>query len=81
MKYSKNPILGSLIRNTLKFLPWQLGHMSVISGVNNGFESNYVMILNSLAILLPAVYIAMVMIRKDHRHIPDFLANSYVVVN
>src|SRR5690554_7959682 len=25
--YSKNPLIGSLIRNTLKFLPWQFGHI------------------------------------------------------
>jgi hypothetical protein len=81
VKYLKNPILGSLIRNILKFLPWQLGHMAVISGIYNGFESYYVMIINSLSILLPIIYIAMVMIRKDHRHIPDFFADSYVVVN
>jgi RDD family len=79
--YLKNPIIGSLIRNILKFLPWQFGHMSVIRGIYNGFESYYVMIVYGLAVLLPIIYIGMAMIRKDHRHIPDIVAKSYVIVN
>ncbi|MDF2536909.1 MAG: hypothetical protein K0R18_3071 [Bacillales bacterium] len=81
VKYLKNPTLGSLIRNILKFLPWQLGHMAVISGIYNDFESYYFMILYSLSILLLILYITMVVIRKDHRHTPDFFADSYVIVN
>mgnify|MGYP000937102284 CR=1 FL=1 len=79
--YLNNPIMGSLIRNIFKFLPWQLGHMAVISGIYNGFESWYVIILYGLAILLPIVYIAMIAFRKDHRHIPDLLAASFVTLN
>lgn len=79
--YSGNPIMGSIIRNILKFLPWQLGHMSVIRGIYNGFESCYVIIFNGVAILLPIIYIGMVVTRKDHRHIPDLLARGYVIVN
>lgn len=36
--YKGNPIKGSIIRNTLKFLPWQFGHMSTINGIYNDFD-------------------------------------------
>ena len=81
IKYLKNPIISSIFRNILKFLPWQLAHMAVIAGIYNGYESTYIMIFNVLSILLPIIYIGMVVFRKDHRHIPDLLSNSYVVVN
>lgn len=80
VKYSKNPIIGSIIRNVFKFLPWQLGHMAVIRGIYSGFDSCYVILFYGLAILLPIVYIGMTLVRNDHRHIPDLLANSYVDV-
>jgi uncharacterized RDD family membrane protein YckC len=79
--YLKNPIISSTIRNIMKFLPWQLAHMAVIRGIYNGFESHYVTIFYALSILLPIAYIVMVMIRKDHRHIPDLLAKSCIVVD
>lgn len=80
VKYSKSPIVGSILRNVFKFLPWQLGHMAVIKGIYNGFELDSVMYLNGLAILLPIIYIGMVVVRSDHRHIPDLVARSYVDV-
>ncbi|HLV09579.1 MAG TPA: hypothetical protein VKY40_05180, partial [Halanaerobiales bacterium] len=80
VKYKRDPIIGSIIRNVLKFLPWQFGHMAVIRGIYNGFESYYVKIFYGLAILLPVIYTGMVLLRKDHRHIPDILAKSNVEV-
>lgn len=79
LKYLENPIYSSIIRNILKFLPWQLGHIAVIKGIYNGFGSYFVMIAYVLSILLPFIYIAMVLFRKDHRHIPDILSKSYVI--
>lgn len=77
--HSNKAITGSLIRNVLKFLPWQLGHVAVIKGIYNGFESLDVIILYGLAIILPIIFMGMVMLRTDHRHIPDILAQSFVV--
>ena len=31
-------VQASLIRNTIKFLPWQLGHMGTIHGVYSEFD-------------------------------------------
>ena len=39
VKYNGSPIRGSIIRNVLKFLPWQLGHMSTIHGIYTGFDT------------------------------------------
>ena len=39
VRYRNNPIRGSIIRNVLKFLPWQLGHISTIRGMYYGYDS------------------------------------------
>ena len=78
VKFGKNPIVSSILRNALKFLPWQLAHMAVIGGVYDGFESPNLMIVT---LVLPVIYIAMVVLRKDHRHIADIVSGSYVVRN
>jgi len=79
VRYQHNPIRGSIIRNVLKFLPWQLGHMSTIRGMYYGYESGLTLVLCGLAMSLPVVYILMVVISKDHRHLPDIMAGSIVV--
>lgn len=77
--YDGNPLWGSIIRNTLKFLPWQLGHMSTINGIYDGFNSPFSLICLSLSIALVALYILAVLIRKDQRHPADLVARSMVV--
>lgn len=77
--YKANPLWGSMIRNTLKFLPWQLGHMSTINGIYNGFNTPFSIVYLSLSIGLAAVYILSVFIRSDQRHPADLLAKSMIV--
>ncbi|TVT27651.1 RDD family protein [Salinicoccus cyprini] len=77
--YRGNPVAGSLIRNTMKFLPWQFGHMSTISGIYNGFDTPFYITFYALSMILVIVYIGMVFVRKDHRHPGDILAGSTVV--
>lgn len=79
--YKGSPIKGSIIRNTLKFLPWQFGHMSTINGIYNDFDTHFSMIFLALSMGLSIVYILMVFIRKDNRHLADILAGSKVVIN
>lgn len=76
--HQRAPLRGSIIRNIGKFLPWQLGHMSVIRGMFQGFEGVFVWVTYGLAIFLPILYIGMVLFRKDHRHLPDLLAGTKV---
>ncbi len=77
VKFGKYPLVGSILRNALKFLPWQLAHMAVIGGVYDGFESASLLIVT---LILPVIYIGMVIFEKDHRHIADIVSGSYVVV-
>lgn len=79
VSYKQQSWLGSLLRNVMKFLPWQLGHFAVIKGVfTENFTLPAVLIPYILAIALPVIYILMVAVRKDHRHLPDMIGQSQV---
>lgn len=81
VNHSLSPLVSSFIRNTLKFLPWHLGHYAVIRGVYvQDFFRGDVFIPYVLALLLPIIYILMVGLRKDHRHLPDMAARDYVIM-
>ena len=75
--YEKKTIQASLIRNAIKFLPWQIGHMSAIHSVYSGFDLIY-FILCYTSILFLAVLLAMSIFRKDKRHLGDLLAHTQV---
>ena len=75
--YKKKTVQASLIRNAIKFLPWQIGHMSAIHSVYNGFDLLY-FILCYTSILFLVVLLAMSIFRKDKRHLGDLLAHTQV---
>ena len=75
--YQKKTIQASFIRNLIKFLPWQLGHMGTIHGVYSDFDLISI-ILSSLATLLALLLLAMAIFRKDKRHLGDLLAHTQV---
>ena len=75
--YQKKTVQASLIRNTIKFLPWQLGHMGTIHGVYSEFDLLSI-ILSFLATLLAVLLLAMTVFRKDKRHLGDLLAHTQV---
>ena len=77
--YRDMPMVRSLVRNTLKFLPWQLGHMSTINGIYTDFGTPFSMVFFFLSMTLPIIYILMASIRKDHKHLADLLAGSQVM--
>lgn len=79
--YKDSPMKRSFIRNVIKFLPWQLGHMSTINGIYNGFDTPFSMVFFILSMALTISYILMVFIRKDNRHLGDFVAGSKVIKN
>lgn len=79
VKYAGNPVKGSAIRNILKFLPWQFGHLSVIKGIYSGFDSIFVFIFYGSALILPLTYILMVTFRKDRRHLADLFSGSEII--
>lgn len=75
--YQKKTVQASLIRNTIKFLPWQLGHMATIHSVYSGFDLSYNVLYYS-SILLLVLLLAMTIFRKDKRHLGDLLAHTQV---
>lgn len=79
--YKGNPMIGSLVRNSLKLLPWQFGHMSTISGIYNGFDTVFSIVFFSLSMGLSLLYITMAFFSKNNRHLADLIAGSTVVKN
>ena len=75
--YKKKTVQASLLRNTIKFLPWQIGHMGTIHGFYSEFDFLSI-ILSILATLLAVDLLAMVVFRKDKRHLGDLIAHTQV---
>ena len=75
--YQKKTVQASLIRNVIKFLPWQLGHMGTIHGFYSEFDVLSIILSNS-ATLLAVLLLAMTLFRKDKRHLGDLLAHTQV---
>ena len=75
--YKKKTVQASLLRNTIKFFPWQIGHMGTIHGFYSEFDSLSI-ILSFLATLLAVALLAMMVFRKDKRHLGDLIAHTQV---
>lgn len=72
-------LAASLLRNVFKFLPWQLAHTGVIHGMYTNFDlSAFVFIYGSM--ILALIMLLMGLIRKDKRHLGDFIAGTQVQV-
>ena len=75
--YKKKTVQSSLIRNAIKFLPWQIGHIGTIHGFYSEFDFLSI-ILSFLATLLAVALLAMMVFRKDKRHLGDLIAHTQV---
>ena len=78
--YQKSPLSSALIRNSIKFLPWQLGHMGTISGIYSNYTSLFGHICTFLSLGLLILLLVMAIKREDKRHLGDLLAGSQVVM-
>lgn len=78
--YQKKSIQASLVRNCIKFLPWQIGHMGTIRGLYTGFDS-LAITLSTISLALGILIFSMTLLRKDKRHLGDLLAHTQVQVN
>ena len=67
----------SVIRNIVKFLPWQIGHMGTIHGIYTEFDTISI-ILQIIALTLLVTMFLMGILRKDKRHLGDILAGTQV---
>ncbi|MFY9262180.1 MAG: RDD family protein [Actinomycetaceae bacterium] len=76
--YFERPGFGAaLVRNIVKFLPWQLGHMGTIRGMYTEFDGLSIGLeLVSVAMLI--ILLGMGVLRKDKRHLGDVLAGTQV---
>ncbi|WP_195853759.1 RDD family protein [Aerococcus tenax] len=75
--YKDKSFQASLIRNVIKFLPWQIGHMSTIHGIYTDFDI-WAMVLSFMSIGFAVLLLLMGLMRKDKRHLGDLLAHSQV---
>ncbi|MCB5936888.1 RDD family protein [Caldibacillus thermoamylovorans] len=79
LTYTNQRFSSSLLRNIIKFLPWQLGHVGVIHGIYNDFDITAIMIANS-GTFLGLVLLFMGLFRKDKRHLGDLIAGTKIVL-
>ena len=77
--YEKRSFYRSLLRNVVKFLPWQLAHIGVINGINTEFSSWESQVFTFAGILLMLLMLGMGLFRKDKRHLGDFIAGTQVI--
>ena len=75
--YKHKSLKSSFIRNLIKFLPWQIGHMSTIHGIYTGFDV-WAIVLFFIGIGFAVLLLLMCLIRNDKRHLGDLLANTQV---
>ncbi|PAC34968.1 RDD family protein [Caldifermentibacillus hisashii] len=79
LTYTNQRFSSSLLRNIIKFLPWQLGHVGVIHGIYSDFDMTAIMIASS-GTFLGLVLLFMGLFRKDKRHLGDLIAGTKVVL-
>lgn len=79
LTYTNQSFSSSLLRNIIKFLPWQLGHVGVIHGIYSDFDMTAIMIASS-GTFLGLVLLFMGLFRKDKRHLGDLIAGTKIVL-
>lgn len=77
---SSKTIYHPIIRNIIKFLPWQLAHIAVIYGIYQGFGTTVFIIFYVLSLGLVILFISQVIFTKEHRHLGDILSKSKVTI-
>ncbi|MGH2116036.1 RDD family protein [Aerococcus urinaeequi] len=75
--YKHKSFQASFIRNLIKFLPWQLGHMSTIHGIYTDYDI-WAIVLFFMSTGLAALLLLMGFMRNDKRHLGDLLAHTQV---
>ncbi|KMJ57129.1 RDD family protein [Bacillus sp. LL01] len=75
--FTNDRFSSSLVRNVIKFLPWQLGHVGVIHGMYSEFDMTAIIITNAGS-LLGLVMLLMGLFRKEKRHLGDMMAGTRV---
>lgn len=70
-----------MVRNIIKFLPWQLAHMAIFHCFTIKWEFTPVWTVVMIIVnVLPFIWIGF-LFRKDYRGIHDLLAKTVVVIS
>lgn len=77
--YRHKSFKASLLRNTIKFLPWQLAHIGVIHGMYSDFDL-LAIIFACAGMGLALAMLIMGMARNDKRHFGDLIAGTQVQI-
>ena len=75
--FKKREFKYSIIRNIVKFLPWQIGHMATIHGIYTEFDTLSI-VLQIIALTLLVIMFLMGILRKDKRHLGDIVAGTQI---
>lgn len=75
--YKHKSFQASFIRNLIKFLPWQTGHISTIHGIYTDFDI-WAIKLFFVSIGFAMLLLLMGLMRHDKRHMGDLLAHTQV---
>lgn len=75
--YKHKSLKSSFIRNLIKFLPWQIGHMSTIHEIYTGVDV-WAIVLFFIGSGFAVLLLLMGLLRNDKRHLGDLLANTQV---
>ncbi|MBM7562152.1 RDD family protein [Fusibacter tunisiensis] len=77
--YANKTFGASLVRNIIKFLPWQLGHIGTIRGIYTNFDT-VAIIFTICSMVLAIVLLVMGLVRRDKRHLGDLIAGTQTQV-
>ena len=75
--FKKREFKYSVIRNIVKFMPWQIGHMATIHGIYTEFDTLSI-VLQIISLTSLVTMFLMGILRKDERHLGDILAGTQV---
>ena len=71
-----------VLRNIIKFLPWQLAHMMIFRAFAFDWRlPPFWMFMLISTDILPLILVLVVVFRKDHRGVHDLLAKTIVVAS
>lgn len=79
LHYKNKTVWKALLRNIIKFLPWQLGHIGSLAGVYSEYESVWAIVLSYTSVIFLLILLGMRFFKKDRKHIGDMLAGTRLV--
>lgn len=78
--YQHKSISAALIRNIIKFLPWQIAHWGIVHGMYHQFNLLSIILMN-MGFLFLLFLIGQALFTKNKRHLGDYLAQTQVILD